>query len=301
LGQFVDKSNLPDNMICRPAVVKSKWMRRSVVSKTDLLLNQFDASFNLESSLSKENKTTNDNDHYNLNYDNKALVSTKVCYISAGFDYSIAVTKCGAVFTWGCGSYGSHGQGSHCDVYLPKQVLTLNCEGISISSVQASHHTLFLSDSRLLFGCGLNNHNQVGSLPTLQSNNYKYDDISILYPRPILHISNDKDIILRDNFSFSTFKKISCGDFQSTAITNDNELLVWGNFPFLNNINIGNAVEKNSDNELDVTLLDVSIKTIRKLSDNKIKLKKYISNEYSDKAIYDMVSMDQSIVMITDL
>jgi Regulator of chromosome condensation (RCC1) repeat len=46
----------------------------------------------------------------------------RVVCISAGFSHSLAVTACGGVFSWGCGTHGRLGHGSHCDEYLPRQV-----------------------------------------------------------------------------------------------------------------------------------------------------------------------------------
>ena len=55
------------------------------------------------------------------------LSPTHVVCIAAGFSHSVAVTACGAVFSWGCGSNGRLGHGSHCDEYTPRQVTTLYC------------------------------------------------------------------------------------------------------------------------------------------------------------------------------
>ena len=49
----------------------------------------------------------------------------RVVCIAAGFSHSLAVTACGGVFSWGCGTHGRLGHGSHCDEYLPRQVTLL--------------------------------------------------------------------------------------------------------------------------------------------------------------------------------
>ena len=46
----------------------------------------------------------------------------RVVCIAAGFSHSVAVTAGGGVFTWGCGTHGRLGHGSHSDEFLPRQV-----------------------------------------------------------------------------------------------------------------------------------------------------------------------------------
>lgn len=53
------------------------------------------------------------------------MFPNKVTCISAGYAHSLAVTACGAVFTWGCGTHGRLGHGSHCDEHYPRQVFSL--------------------------------------------------------------------------------------------------------------------------------------------------------------------------------
>ena len=53
------------------------------------------------------------------------LFPNKIICISAGLAHSLAVTACGTVFTWGCGTNGRLGHGSHCDEFYPRQVTAL--------------------------------------------------------------------------------------------------------------------------------------------------------------------------------
>lgn len=46
----------------------------------------------------------------------------RVVCIAAGFSHSVAVTAGGGVFTWGNGTHGRLGHGSHADEFLPRQV-----------------------------------------------------------------------------------------------------------------------------------------------------------------------------------
>ena len=140
--------------------------------------------------------------------------------IAAGHSHSIATTATGQVYSWGCGSYGRLGHGDHCDEYLPKCIMTLLDADVKITKVSAgAAHSVFLSESGRLYGCGLDNFSQVDALPlqdstekflstsTSQSpptslpstcnaaistndmaltSNCKVDKISIVYPLPIV-------------------------------------------------------------------------------------------------------------------
>lgn len=88
----------------------------------------------------------------------------RVVCISAGFSHSLAVTASGGVFSWGCGTNGRLGHGSHCDEHKPRQIQVLTMSGVHVTSLAAGvAHSMFLSDSGLLFGCGLNSNGQVGA------------------------------------------------------------------------------------------------------------------------------------------
>ena len=74
-------------------------------------------------------------------------LNARVVSIAAGFSHSIAVTSAGAVFTWGCGTFGRLGHGSHCDEYLPKQVRYYGSE------VQCTHHCTAIYCTALALHC----------------------------------------------------------------------------------------------------------------------------------------------------
>ena len=48
-----------------------------------------------------------------------------VCSVACGKDHTVAVTLCGAVFTWGQGLYGQLGHGVTRDEASPREVMTL--------------------------------------------------------------------------------------------------------------------------------------------------------------------------------
>ena len=60
----------------------------------------------------------------------------RVLCISAGFSHSLAVTACGGVFSWGCGTHGRLGHGSHCDEYLPRQVTLCYSCSLTLTPLQ---------------------------------------------------------------------------------------------------------------------------------------------------------------------
>ena len=65
------------------------------------------------------------------------MFPNKIICIAAGLAHSLAVTACGTVFTWGCGTNGRLGHGSHCDEFYPRQVIFL-------IEVAAPFFTIFL-------------------------------------------------------------------------------------------------------------------------------------------------------------
>jgi alpha-tubulin suppressor-like RCC1 family protein len=124
-----------------------------------------------------------------------------VICIAAGFAHSLAVTARGTVFSWGCGTNGRLGHGSHCDEYIPRQIQVLTMSDTKITSLAAGvAHSLFLSDTGLVFGCGLDSCGQVGAftcekdlshdsdgkvLKPLREASNKVDGHSILCPQPV--------------------------------------------------------------------------------------------------------------------
>ena len=103
LGQHIDKSNMSDHLFGRPSPVKSKFLVPSRPTNSGL-----------------------DNPG---NASDAPLKPSKIVSVVAGFDYSLAISLCGAVFSWGCGTYGKLGHGGHCDEYLPKLVKSLHVKG----------------------------------------------------------------------------------------------------------------------------------------------------------------------------
>ena len=101
LGQFPDKLSISaETAVCRPGLVMSNW--------------SFDRSVSSPKSAGKPVVKR---------------YSSTIIAIAAGYCHSIALNSDGVVFTWGRGTSGRLGLGSHCHEYLPKQVSSMMCYG----------------------------------------------------------------------------------------------------------------------------------------------------------------------------
>jgi alpha-tubulin suppressor-like RCC1 family protein len=106
---------------------------------------------------------------------------SRIVKIVCGHSHSIAITEFGDVFTWGKGSYGRLGHGSHCDEFVPRRVAALSSGSVyyRITSAAAGMaHTLFLTDTGILYGCGLNASGQLGVVTTTSKPQMGDNDIA---------------------------------------------------------------------------------------------------------------------------
>jgi hypothetical protein len=147
LGQFTDKIDIPENAVGRPGVVRCSWQAVAYdimgpknrgggaattatntpsngeegKMKTVVTINNDFFAAIAASTAATNAATTTSGPSRSID----ASSIAKVVSIAAGFSHSIAVTASGAVFTWGCGTYGRLGHGSHCDEYTPRQVIAV--------------------------------------------------------------------------------------------------------------------------------------------------------------------------------
>lgn len=156
-----------------------------------------------------------------------------ISIIAAGHSHSIAVTNGGEVYTWGMGTFGRLGHGEHCDEYLPRLVRCLSDVEVRIVNASAGYaHSIFLSESGQIFGCGLNEDSQLDalSLPVLSGQHMsKTDKVSVVYPLPIILGGNisrcDSEAIINPS---EIVTSISCGDFHTVVTTNNFRIIAWG-------------------------------------------------------------------------
>ncbi|ODN06550.1 E3 ubiquitin-protein ligase HERC2 [Orchesella cincta] len=84
--------------------------------------------------------------------------------VHCGAQFSVALTKTGAVYTWGKGDHFRLGHGTEEHVRYPRIVEALTGKVVKSISV-GSMHTLALTQDGLVFGWGRNEQGQLGDLP----------------------------------------------------------------------------------------------------------------------------------------
>ena len=87
---------------------------------------------------------------------------TKVVYISAGSDFSAAVTAEGQLYTWGCGDDGKLGHGSYCHGFSAQLVWSLAGRHIVRQVSCGKSHMLILTAKGLVFSTGECSHGRLG-------------------------------------------------------------------------------------------------------------------------------------------
>lgn len=110
LGQFAHREIVPEPSMCEPGLVRCSWKSRQLP----------------QGRIASPNLGVEDKQHRQHLCDSVSGHAqdrgSRVVHIAAGHSHSMAVAEDGAVFSWGCGTFGRLGHGSHCDEYLPKQV-----------------------------------------------------------------------------------------------------------------------------------------------------------------------------------
>ena len=88
--------------------------------------------------------------------------TTRMVACAAGEGHTVLLSASWHVFTSGDGARGKLGHGNERSQLTPRRVEALM--GLKIASVAAGHnHTLLITDTGLLYGCGANSHGQLGT------------------------------------------------------------------------------------------------------------------------------------------
>uniref|UniRef100_T1JEH4 HECT domain-containing protein n=1 Tax=Strigamia maritima TaxID=126957 RepID=T1JEH4_STRMM len=97
-----------------------------------------------------------------------ALVGIPVVFVTCGGYHSVALTKLGTLFTWGCNAVGQLGLGDEIDRSAPSLQLTLKGHRITYISC-GEFHTAFLSLEGQVYTCGAGADGQLGHSNTEDS------------------------------------------------------------------------------------------------------------------------------------
>jgi uncharacterized repeat protein (TIGR02543 family) len=144
------------------------------------------------------------------------LENEKVINISPGEKHVLALTSFGRVYAWGEGSYGELGAGSITRAKTPFRINfpMLNAEEKIVSISAGKQHSLVATSEGKLLAWGDNGENQLGLPPQLVGYNKRTLPEIVT---PINLESNEK------------INYVSAGTLHSTAMTNRNRVLTWGN------------------------------------------------------------------------
>ncbi|EFA76778.1 regulator of chromosome condensation domain-containing protein [Heterostelium album PN500] len=139
----------------------------------------------------------------------------EIVVISIGFYHSAAVKSNGELLTWGCGEDGQLGHGDVFNQPIPKVVQSITSHWVT--QVQCGEkHTICLTKNGKVFTWGTSEYGQLG-LGDTQKN-----------CTPMLVTSLDKYHIIQ----------IACGATHNAVLTNNREVLVFGNGAAMGSANI---------------------------------------------------------------
>ncbi|CAJ1402484.1 unnamed protein product [Effrenium voratum] len=92
----------------------------------------------------------------------------RIASISAGTDYTLALTENGAIYAWGIGSYGNLGTGLICDQWTP--ALVQMPENVRCCQVAAgTKHSMALTTAGEMFSWGHGGHGRLGHGPACEA------------------------------------------------------------------------------------------------------------------------------------
>ncbi|XP_031608731.2 probable E3 ubiquitin-protein ligase HERC3 [Oreochromis aureus] len=135
----------------------------------------------------------------------------KTVSISCGKDHTAALTKDGAVFTFGSGQYGQLGHNSLQNEQRPRLVAEL--WGAKVTKVACgSYHTLVLTESKKVYSFGCNEQGQLG----------RGEETQAFVPLPVQLPHDISNIYAGGNTSFATCTPNEGADNESGSGTKNN-------------------------------------------------------------------------------
>lgn len=178
-------------------------------------------------------------------------VMDDVVAVSSGFMHTLAIKSDGTLWAWGRNNYGQLGTGAWLDQLTPVQIME---DVVAVSA--GSYHNLALKSDGTLWAWGYNLYGQLGNGTTQITNTpiqimegYDIDSFScgnahsgVVTTDGTLYMfgQNTNHQIGIDNQNgtytavtspveiLTNVKQIQCGNVHTLAITNDNDLYVWG-------------------------------------------------------------------------
>jgi alpha-tubulin suppressor-like RCC1 family protein len=150
-----------------------------------------------------------------------------IIQVACGDAHSMALAQNGVVYGWGYTSNGQLGIGVTSDNWTPQSPYPLQVkEPVVIEKLAhtkitdifaGSLFSLFLNDKKELFGCGLNDYNQLGlekTIPKFQNNNL--DNYRQIASNKTNECAVPKKI---DCFTSMPILNVTCGEDHSLAVT----------------------------------------------------------------------------------
>jgi alpha-tubulin suppressor-like RCC1 family protein len=104
-----------------------------------------------------------------------SLFGVFVSAVSCGAGHTVVLSADGRAFSWGMGGHGQLGHGTHENIEIPKQIMSLGSHHIVAISCGIAHSIFLLSREELtgagdhLMGCGMNTYGALGFKSETQS------------------------------------------------------------------------------------------------------------------------------------
>ncbi len=150
----------------------------------------------------------NSDSNFNNSDLNKISSYSSIISVKCGFWHSLVLTQNGEVYAWGSNTYGQIGNGSFDKQDVP---IKLNCfyEEFVIDISCGGHHSMGLTNNGHVFSWGYNQFSQLGHRENENLNKPKLIEL--------------KNVLIT---------KISCGQYHSLLLSNDEIIYGFGNNDF---------------------------------------------------------------------